>query len=141
MKEINEKDYKPDFELADRYINFSSEILRLSLLAMTGVGALIIFSLEKGATSKLSLSNMNLFFFSLLFFALAAGASLSHRFFATDSLSYHIAYLRTNSGNEKNGRNLRLKLSAIFLIISEFLFAIAVILFVIAVYSLLNFPN
>jgi hypothetical protein len=39
LNEIKENQYKVDFEISKGYINFSSELLRLSLLSMGGFGA------------------------------------------------------------------------------------------------------
>lgn len=135
--EIEEQNYKPDFEIADKYISFSSELLRLSLLAITGIGALIMYSFDKDSSLHLTQVDKYLFFITLFFFALASGTALGHRFWASDSLSFHIAYLRTKNPEEKTGRRLCLKRSASFLIYTEFLFGFAIIVFVYTIFQLL----
>src|SRR6476620_11532067 len=120
MKETNkplleELDYKPDFDILDRYINFSYEILRLSLLGISGFGALVLFNKEQTIKDMVTAAGIPLFT-SVVFFGVAAAMALSHRFYATDSMSYHIAYLRKKEAAEKKGRNQRLKISALLLI-------------------------
>ena len=46
LKEIEENQYKVDFEISKGYIDFSSELLRLSLLAMGGFGALVLIKIK-----------------------------------------------------------------------------------------------
>lgn len=137
MDEIKDNQYKPDFEIADRYINFSSELLRLSLLAITGIGGLILFSFKND--SQLNLNHIDKILFSVVLsvFVLAVGASLIHRFYASDSLSFHIAYLRTKAQKEADGRTKSLRLSGFFLVLTEYLFGIAVIIFAIAMFQFL----
>lgn len=137
MSELNEMDFKPDFEIADKYINFSSELLRLSLLAITGIGALIMYSFDNDSKLHLTQTDKFLFFATLFFFALASGTALGHRFWASDSLSYHIAFLRTGKQKERDGRRSCLKRSASFLIYTEFLFGFAIIFFVVTIFQLL----
>jgi hypothetical protein len=137
MDTINDCDYKPDFELADKYISFSAELLRLSLLAITGIGALIMYSLKEKPDVQLTLCDKYWLFATLLLFALASGGALAHRFWASDSLAYHIAYLRTKAPKEKAGRKFCLKLSGNLLIATEILFGIAIIAFVITILRLL----
>lgn len=140
METINDCDYKPDFELADKYISFSAELLRLSLLAITGISTLILYSIKKTPDVLLTSCDKYWLFITLLFFALAAGGALAHRFWASDSLAYHIAYLRTKTQKEKIGRRFCLKLSGYLLIITELLFGLAIIVFVITVLRLLIVP-
>lgn len=137
METINDCDYKPDFELADKYISFSAELLRLSLLAITGIGTLIMYSLKEKPEIQLTSYDKSWLFITLLFFAFASGGALAHRFWASDSLAYHIAYLRTKAPQEKGGRRFCLKLSGYLLIITELLFGVAIIAFVITILQLL----
>jgi len=65
MDDIKEIDYKPDFELADRYISFSSEILRLSLLAITAISSLMIFAFEKETAILTTMQNNKCLFIAL----------------------------------------------------------------------------
>lgn len=135
MIAIEENKYKLDFEIADRYISFSSELLRLSLTAISALGTLLYFSIKKKIDVELSGIDKVLVFITIMLFTLAAMSSLAHRFYATDTMSYHITYLRTNSEKEKIGRRKCLKVSENFLIITEYLFGGAVLTFVFAIYN------
>ena len=100
---IDAEQIKSDFEVLDRYQNFSSEMLRLSLL---GIGALAFLLKEVFATSKpdevnryinLILTTPNiksLVSISIVLFAIAAACALCHRYYSSDSMAYHIRYLR-----------------------------------------------
>jgi hypothetical protein len=136
---MQEPDYKPDFEILDRYINFSSELLRLSLLGISGFGALVLFGKDKHA-ELLTYDVSVTLFISVIFFTISAALALSHRFYATDSMSYHISYLRKKNPAEKQGRNRRLKISEWLLITAEFAFGIGVLFFAAGIYYIL-FPD
>ncbi|AWI25894.1 hypothetical protein [Flavobacterium pallidum] len=120
---INEQDYAPDFEISDRYIKLSAELLRLSLLAITGIVTLLYN--YKNCNSG-PMYDFKYFFIAISGFILCCGASLAHRFYATDCLSYHMAYLRTKDTIEKSGRKKCLKRSEIALIATEYLFGVAI---------------
>lgn len=133
MKEIKECDYKPDFEICDRYINFSSELLRISLLALTGLGAFILLTFNPDSNIKfITLDKVCLIVVTSLF-ALCTAATLFHRYHASDYLSYHIAYLRKGVERDKKGGHDCLNKSRKWLIASEITFGLAVSVFVFAV--------
>ena len=144
LKEIDESQYKVDFEISKGYIDFSSELLRLSLLAMGGFGALALVKIKDEAkTVPAFLQDPLLFLISMGLFALCAGATLFHRYFASDSMSWYIAWLRADaigdaetSTKERKGFSRMLKLSERSLILSECLFGGAVLFFIIAVFKL-----
>ena len=136
MEQIEENHYKPDFEILDRYINFSSELLRLSLLAITGIGSLIMLSIGEKNDIHMMAQDQKYFFITILLFALTSGAALFHRFYASDSMSYHISYLRTKTEKQKTGRRTYLKRAEWSLITAEWLFGFSVIAFV---YALAHF--
>ena len=46
FNEIDEAQYKADFTISDNYRSFSSELLRLSLLAIGGFGAIVISKIK-----------------------------------------------------------------------------------------------
>jgi hypothetical protein len=143
LKEIDESQYKVDFDILNGYINFSSELLRLSLFAMGGFGALVLIKI-KGEEKLPGFLHQPIFFlFSMLFFALCAGAALFHRYFASDSMSWYIAWLRADAaGNteaaisERKGFHRMLKFSAWALISAEILFGVGVLFFIIAMFRL-----
>ena len=139
----SDNDYKPDFEILDRYISFSSELLRISLLAIGGFGTIVLIKLKK-ENSGLQLGDLSLIFISICVFTLCAGLSLFHRFYASDSMSWHIARIRARGVNDKEkeekqriGLRKALKMSAGYLIATEIVFAIAVVLFAAGIYQMI----
>ena len=140
MNKIDDNYYQPDFSIADKYINFSSEILRLSLLGISGVATFLSYYLkgDKCNCIKIELPEKTVLIITLFFFTISAGFSLAHRFYATDSLSYLIANLRTQSQNEKTGLRKTLKKAENMLIYAEWFFAFGIIAFVFAVIIIIN---
>jgi hypothetical protein len=80
----------------------------------------------------------------MFLFVLCAAATLFHRYYASDCMSWYIAWLRAeNEGkaeeakNERKGFHKMLWLSKWSLIFSEFLFGGGVLFFMIAIFRLL----
>ena len=99
---IDENRIKPDFQILEKYQNFSSEILRLSLI---GVGAYAflfkeIFAKKPEEAKPLvelvqkSPLNKYLIVAGIIFFAMAAACTLVHRYYSSDLMAFHIRYLR-----------------------------------------------
>lgn len=139
----SENDYKLDFEILDRYLNFSSELLRISLLAMGGFGAILLINL-KNENENLHLSKFPSLFISICFFSVCAGLALFHRFYASDSMSWYISYLRAKadkneikSTKEQIGMHKALHKASIFLILTEIIFAVGIIFFAAGIYQLI----
>ncbi len=80
----------------DRYINFSSELLRISLLAIGGFGTIILIKL-KNESNAIPLNHLIFLYISICCFAVCAGLALFHRFYASDCMSWHISFLRSDS--------------------------------------------
>ena len=116
--------FEYDRSLGDVYCAFSSELLRLSLLGIGGVGFLVtnLHYQPKSAEFLFLIAGC------LLFLSTGAGAALMHRFLASDSLAFHIRALRLELRNapgdredsccEKSGRQYRFWWSSICLWIS-----------------------
>lgn len=136
MKDLNDSHYQPDFEIADRYINFSSELLRLSLLGITGFGTFLLLHFREEKPIEFSSSVKLWMLISVICWSATASFSLAHRYFASDSMAYHIAYLRTGSNSEYEGRKKMLKWSNRCLIAAEVVFGIGVLTFSLAVFSM-----
>jgi hypothetical protein len=105
LGEIEVAAARQDFDLSDRYQSFSSELLRLSLLMIAGVGFLIanvlLALLPKAAipaVRRTPLSGSGPVFSglaaSLVCLGLSTAAALTHRYLATDGLAYHLKALR-----------------------------------------------
>jgi len=137
--DIEESKYKSDFMISENYIKFSSELLRLSLLAIGGFGTLILTVIKEECNQNVF---QNKFFLitALAGFVICSGAALCHRYFATDAMSWYVSVLRAqNNINpsklvvQRVGLHKTLKLSRISLIISEISFGLGVLFFFIAI--------
>jgi hypothetical protein len=141
MKDFIDSQFKPDFEIADKYISFSSEILRLSLLGITAIATFFGFYLNRNCACPLAVvitSYESLFLIvTIILFTLSAGFALAHRFFATDSLTYLISKLRTNDKNESKGLIRILKRAGSMLIFAEWTFGFGVFTFVVSLIILI----
>lgn len=98
---IEEDNYKVDFIILEKYQNFSSEILRLSLLGLTIYGFLItnvIFKITDTVNKYIFVgpfsANKALLFVGAVFLILAALFSLGHRYFSTDCMTHFIRKFR-----------------------------------------------
>ncbi|HNB28570.1 MAG TPA: hypothetical protein PLR41_16505 [Alphaproteobacteria bacterium] len=116
--DVGEERYRADFEILDRYQNFSAELLRLSLLALAGYGFLmsdVVFGVRKnGETGDLLFlhafhEHTGLLVSGAVLLGLCALTSLAHRYFSTDCMSHHIRRVRlikrnlTEASKEKRG--------------------------------------
>lgn len=154
LGEIEVPASKHDFDLSDRYQNFSAEMLRLSLLGIAGVGFLIANVLlnllpkdpnQQAGRPHLSTSApifSGLAAASLICLGLSSAASLAHRYLATDGLAYHLKSLRLivrkraededRVRKEKAGRRLVFKLGTWSLIAAAVLLGLGAILLALA---------
>lgn len=137
LEKVEEESYKVDFDIADKYISFSAELLRLSLLAITGVGSFVVLSLSNQYEIQLCPCQRLQFFHSLIGFALASGAALFHRFYAHDALSFQVVFIRKKTSKAKYEWIACLKRAGIALIISEVFFGYAVLRLIYAFYFIL----
>ncbi len=101
--DVGEERYRADFEILDRYQNFSAELLRLSLLALAGYGFLmsdVVFGVRKNAETGDLLflpafhERAGLLVSGAVLLGLCALTSLAHRYFSTDCMSHHIRRVR-----------------------------------------------
>lgn len=118
---MNLEDYAADFEISKRYIDFSSELLRLSLLAITGICYLLFVS----ENFKVCDCDLDKFIVALTLFIISSCFALAHRFYATDALSYHIAFLRKQNPNQKAGLKRCLKMCNLYIIGCQYVFVVA----------------
>jgi hypothetical protein len=81
-----------DWKLADGYIAYSAELLRLSLLALTGI-ATLCFKLQTKPGCKLAPIIWS-FIVPITAFMISAASALVHRFLAIDSMAFHLKSLR-----------------------------------------------
>lgn len=142
INEIDEAQYKVDLIISDNYIKFSGELLRLSLLAIGGFGTLTILNI-KGEDKLHVFANPIFLILSLVCFVICSSAALCHRYYATDTISWYISWLRAEkikneikADKEKKGFYKLLKYSRISLITCEISFGIGVVFFFIAIVHL-----
>ncbi|KAF2518753.1 hypothetical protein E0W68_08355 [Flavobacterium salilacus subsp. salilacus] len=135
MNEINENQYKPDFELLDKYVNYSSELMRISILLITSMGALTIFKTK--CDEVIPHNSLISFYISFVILAISIGCSLFHRYLATDSMACYISYLRKVDEDKKEKEKVRFKKGLIvshsILKINAITFGLGVIAFVLGI--------
>jgi hypothetical protein len=135
--------FKNELDLLDRYQGFSSEILRLSLLGLTALGALVFtllpLKLEAGKVQiQISAEAKWLLLLSAVFFGLASAFSLTHRYCSADSMANHLLVLRLetlkrNSLEPRKARDFMLVWSSRSLFLAALALALAGLVFVLAV--------
>jgi hypothetical protein len=139
--EIEVPAFKHDLDLSDRYQNFSGEILRLSILGIGGIGFLLVNVFLTKGQQRVPLSRDEPVFSwlaaaSLFCLGVSAAASLAHRYFATDCLSYHLDAMRKKAVGHAStaivGRDRMFKLSKWSLISASVFLATGTILLALA---------
>jgi hypothetical protein len=94
---LAEEAYQADFQIADKYQGFSSELVRLSLLGIAGYGFLFAqLPPESAAAAFLGelKRSLPLLTTGIICLGVASGAALAHRFFSTDCLTHQVTILR-----------------------------------------------
>jgi hypothetical protein len=96
--ELDEKMYKPDFELTGKYQAFSKELGRIALLGLGIYGFLIKIGTEgnvdAGRFLRALQQNRTLAGAGVIAFAVCAGCSLFHGFLASKCLGYQLVIIR-----------------------------------------------
>jgi hypothetical protein len=93
--DVPEGHYKADLELHDRSQSFSSELLKLALAGIAVVGFLLA-NIPKGPLGQ-SLKDTPvkvLFSAAVVAFALAVGAALLQRFYASGAMFHHLQVIK-----------------------------------------------
>jgi hypothetical protein len=109
--------FEHDLKLLESYQSFSAEIVRLSLAALTVIALLVGFGGEKLRLDFLL--TQRAFDVMIVMFAalgMAIAAALAHRYASTDSMSWHLEYLRRTALKKDTSytarqRNIRLAIS------------------------------
>jgi hypothetical protein len=96
---INNDAFELDLKINDGYQNYSAELLRLSLLALSGLGAVWLKLYLTPGELRPSASKGIFLLLAFLSISLAAGTALIHRYTAADSLAYHLTALRRRARN------------------------------------------
>jgi hypothetical protein len=134
-----------DFKLCEGYTTYSAELLRISLLVLSGLATLWVkTTIPLPTTLRFKVSVIG----AAVSLVLSAFAALTHRFTAMDSMAYHVAAMRLRARNlparpekgdikarksdldlaeeEVRARNWRFKASGRLLLASAFLLLLGV---------------
>src|SRR5579864_1465304 len=90
--ELDEKVYKPDFEISSRYQAFSKELVRISLLGLGVYGFLIKLASEQKLAVTQSEKIVGLC--GLFAFAISAGCALLHGVLSSRCLGHQLVISR-----------------------------------------------
>lgn len=103
--EIPQARYQADLELHDRYIGFSSELLRLAVTGIGAVGFLIAALIHNGQLPPPLRSPWFVWpgLAALICLAFAAAFALAHRYFASDGMYHHLRAIKLLILIEANG--------------------------------------
>jgi hypothetical protein len=82
--------------VTDGYVSYSSELLRLALLAISGIAAICLKLLDKGKPLPIGVKTFSV---PLVLLLTSSGCALAHRYVATDSMYFHIEGLRRTLRN------------------------------------------
>lgn len=110
--EVSDKTFPNDVVISDRYQTFSAELLRLSLLGITGIGFLVVNIFLKCESRQIVNDGSFIGFLSasLFFLGLSAAGALFHRWASTDSIAEQLSLIRLEIRNA-HGDAKRLEVS------------------------------
>lgn len=91
---IQETDYRVELELLNKFLTFSAELLRLSLLGIAVVGYVYTKIIIPSKQIDPSLFTKVLFISGIVSFTASAGTALRHRYIATDAFRHFVFGLR-----------------------------------------------
>jgi hypothetical protein len=92
---INKEAFELDLKINEGYQQYSAELLRLSLLAITGLSAVWLkIQFPDHPIAAIGAGFSKLLFASFALLCVSAAAALTHRYTAADSLAYHLTMLR-----------------------------------------------
>ena len=123
--------FEHDVTLLDRYLAFSAELARLSILAIGAIGYLI----TNNAFAATKVQVKTWLWIALVALGLSTAAALAHRYFAPDSLGNHLELLRHHKGgleqpaeavDAEKGRNWKFSVAGTSIAVSAACLAIGV---------------
>jgi uncharacterized membrane protein YfcA len=106
---VEDKYYKPDLEISDRFQAYSAELLRVSLAGVAAIG----FFFDK-LSQFLNFPQQfwgnftvkGILILSLISLATSSALALLHRYLSSDSMAYHLTFIRlaraAESENDEN---------------------------------------
>lgn len=94
--QIPEDRYRSDLELHDRYLGFSSELLRMALASIAAIGAIIGLLSHDGDISRHVTAPTFVYpaTGALITLVSAAGCALLHRYLASDGMYHHFRAIK-----------------------------------------------
>jgi hypothetical protein len=102
---LDEKSYKADLEVTDRYQSFSAEVLRISLLTIGVFGFLLKEAIlnkdSSGSYFEQFISAKVWFVSGMVALGCSAAFALTHRFVSSDCIAYQIRYLRLKRARDE----------------------------------------
>jgi hypothetical protein len=147
---IPERTLQHDLDVSNQYQAFSGELLRLALLGLAGIGFLLV-SLDPGGENGRStvLAKVNSFdqflYVALFCFGFCAALALAHRYWSSDSLAYHLEYLRLSTrgtlGDQTEAKDRRLRRNRRFRVCGWLILAAAALLGIGAISLSLGFSS
>ena len=148
QKHMSEKhDFKPDFDLLDRYISYSSELLRISLLGIGAYGSLAIYAVENPGSSThiIPVLKSPSSVLAVVLLLLTSALCLLHRYVATNSMTNLVKKIRgRESGKTKadsdtdKALRFNFSVSSYSLILSAITFGFGLVVFFVSTLSLLG---
>ena len=94
---VPERTIEHDFALLARFQEFSAELLRVALIGISAIGyavSRIFFPETKAAGVPIDPVVKGLVIAALVSLAVSAAAALVHRYYAADSMSWHLQAMR-----------------------------------------------
>lgn len=91
-----------DLTLLERFQEFSAELLRIALVAISALGfaiSKVLFPENAASTQPLAPSTKYLLIAALIVLGTSAASALVHRYYAVDSMSWHLQALRRSIRN------------------------------------------
>lgn len=107
---VEDKYFKPDLEISDRFQAYSAELLRVSLAGVAAVGfffdKLVQFlNFQQQLWGNFTVKGMLIL--SLIFLAASSALALAHRYLSSDGMSYHLTFIRLARAAESEKDNDR----------------------------------
>jgi hypothetical protein len=129
---LEQNTFEHDLAVSERYQNFSTELLRLSLLAMAALGFLLKEILLTNRPGNINVLHNPVFrtgfIICLVFLSLSAFSAMLHRYYGPDSKACHLKSLRLYNRNAEGDkkeyekeiaeRNKKLRISKYLLLVS-----------------------
>lgn len=103
LVEVPNNTYEHDLAVSNKYQNFSSEVLRLSLLGIAAIGFLVTNTVFKNSAPPHQTGPLGallpkefkyLITLSLAWLGMSAGCALLHSYFSADTVAWHLSVIR-----------------------------------------------